>query len=386
MYGLKQAGEIWSSVLVTSLLSWKFKQSNIDPRVFLKKEGNQFVIIVTVVDDMMFVSNSPNMLETVKTKLRESFDVKFFGTLSSFIGWEIEQGNGYIRISQSRYTDETLTKHGLERANRAWTPLPSNLPSNINGKALSQPEHAKYRVTVGELLYLSVCTRPVLSFTVGFLARQVHAPNQFHLGYLKRVLRYLSDSRNLGIRYQCQASQDERTSLHASCDADWAGDKESRKSGSGFVVCLNSASISWKSRRQSIVALSSTEAEYISMYTFSKSLFWMRRLHWELQQVQPFTDDAKMPPTILYSENTAALSLAVNDQISAKSKHIEVRFHHIRQNVKNGVFVLRYIASSHQVADVLTKPVTYDVLKKLRPILLSERGKEILQRVNKSNV
>ena len=99
---------------------------------------------------------------------------------------------------------------------------------NSNGKALAQLEHAKYCATVGELLFLAFFTRTYLSFAIGFLARQVHAPNQFHLEYLKLVLRYLSGSRILGIRYQCQASQDERTFLHAFFDADWAGDKESR--------------------------------------------------------------------------------------------------------------------------------------------------------------
>ena len=106
------------------------------------------------------------------------------------------------------------------------------------------------------------------------------------------------------------------------------------------------------------------------MSTGSKSLFWIRCLHRELQEVQPFYWRCENAATILNSDNTVALSLALNDQISAKSKHIEVRFHHIRHHVKNEMFVLRYIASSHQVADLLTKSVTCDVLKKLRPKLL----------------
>lgn len=378
MYGLKQAGNIWCSLFIDTLTEWGFVKSKIDPRVLFKVDENnghkEFIIVVIVVDDMKFVSNSKRMLEHFKKKLAETFDVKLFGTISSFIGWEIHHNPDGIKITQVRYLETLLAKHGLSEANGAWSPLPTD--ANLTKACeedilLSRPQHANYRATIGELLYLSVCTRPDISFAVNALARNVHAPTLRHLGYVKRILRYLAGTRNLGVLYPSgKGGASTYYNIKAYADSDWAGDHDSRKSTSGLLVCMNGSPVFWKSRRQTVTALSSAEAEYIALSSCAKELVWIRRLVWELTNLQPYSKDAVVPTTSLYTDNTAAISMALRDQISAKSKHIEVKFHHVKDMSKLGILRLHHIGTANQVADILTKPVHREDLKRHRTSLL----------------
>jgi len=375
MYGLRQAGKIWGSLLCQTLLGWKFTQSSVDPRVFFKVVNNEFIIVVIVVDDMNFASNSTRLLDHFKLRLKATFDVKLFGQLRTFVGWEISQrGNGII-VSQSRYTRELLEKHNMQNANGVWTPLPldADVGSAEHGEPiLASIDHTKFRTSIGELLYLAVCSRPDISFAVAALARNVHAPTQRHMDHLRRVLRYLSGTRTLGICFprSCSESQE---GLQAFSDSDWAGCKKTRKSTTGFVVTLGGAPVSWKSVKQTVVSLSSAEAEYIALSTCAKELTWIRRLCWEMINRKPYVDIARLPTTTSFVDNTAALSMAKQDQISAKSKHVEVKFHHVKHLVSSGEIRLQYVPTNCQVADILTKSVSNPVLVKHREFLLVEK-------------
>ena len=372
MYGSKRAGKIWGSLLCETLLSWGFKQSLIDPRVFYKSVKQEFIIVVVVVDDLDFASSSTNLLDYFKKRLQATFDVKLFGSLRTFVGWEITQNDDGIAISQARYANELLTKHNLNQANAVWTPLPANAnisPAEDGEHILIPAMHSYYRTSIGELLYLAVCSRPDISFAVAALARHVHSPTTRHLNLLKRVMRYLSGTRNFGIRYN--RSRNHR-GLEAFADADWAGCRSSRQSTTGFVITYNGAPISWKSIKQTVVALSSAEAEYIAMSSCAKEMTWIRRLLWEFTNRQPFDDTATMSSVPLMVDSTAALGMAQQDNINAKSKHVEVKFHHIRSLVSDGVLALQHISTSDQVADVLTKAGSVHVLAKHRKTLLTD--------------
>ena len=196
IYGVKQAGNIWGSVVVHGdLIQWGFKVSKFDTRLYFLRVGGQFIIIALVVDDMAFATNSRDLLEQLKSKLSAKFDVKFFGSLSSFIGWNVTYTQQGIKVDQKEYARTLLRTCGLEKCNTVRSPLPIDanlLPTSLQEHLLSKRDHQTYRSIVGGLLYLSVCTRPDLSFPTGALARQMHAPCTRHFRYLKRILRYVA--------------------------------------------------------------------------------------------------------------------------------------------------------------------------------------------------
>lgn len=369
MYGLKQAGKIWGSLLLLHLLSWKFEQTSTDPRALILRRGPEVIIIIIVIDHMMFVTNSLQLLSEVKERLEREFDVKFFGSISSFICWDIRRSLSGIECSQQTYARKLISKHGLNHANGTWTPLPVNcdIRQAQQGEVhLQRKEHMEYRQLVGELLYLSVCTRPDISFAVGALARSLHAPTQRHSVLAKRVLRYVSGNSTLGIFYP----ETSNTGMQAYSDADWAGCLETRHSTSGFIISVNGAPVSWKSTKQSIVALSSAESEFVSLATASRELSWLRRIYAELSQGLHLNNCQPLAPTTIYTDSTAAIALIQRDGTNARTKHISVRYNFVKDLNKNGVISLQFIRSQFQLADILTKPVNANILRSILPFIL----------------
>lgn len=227
---------------------------------------------------------------------------------------------------------QILKKNVLDQANGAWTPLPTqaDLSATSNsGVPLAQKAHSYYHSTIGELLHLAVCTRPDISFSVSALARQVHAPSRRHLMLLKRLIRYLAGSKNVGITYLKQNRARHRMMLETFSDADWAGDSGGRKSTTGYIVTLEGAPVAWRSKKQTIVALSSAEAEYVSMSTCAKDLTWIQNLFWEITSLSANIDWYTIPRCTVFVENTAAISIAANEQVGSKNKHISVKYHHV---------------------------------------------------------
>ena len=224
MYGTKLDGKIWVSLLGTCLNSWKFTTSRYDARLYFFREGNEFVIVAIVVDAIAFASDSMHLMAWFKERLSAQFQVKLFGTLSSFTGWQISKEPDHIKDHQMRHAESFLLTHGLDHSNSVSTPLPLNadlLPANADEHLMSQKGHSKYRPIIGGLNYLAVCTRPDLSFPISVLARHLHAPTP-HMSYLKRILRYVSGTLYYGLnfRHNCNFNPD---SIVVCVDADWGG-------------------------------------------------------------------------------------------------------------------------------------------------------------------
>ena len=372
MYGLKQAGSIWGCLLIVQLISWGFIRIYSDQRVLVKVVGIEFVIMAIVVDDMIFISNSANLLDYLKKKLSSTFDVKLFGRPDHFIGWELHHDDRGITISQQRYVLDLLEKHNLHNANGVFTPLPTDGNFSLrapNDVPLPPRRHSRFRAAVGELLYLSVCTRPDISFAVSVLARCVHAPTVRHELFLKRIFRYLAGSPSLGIKYR--VGEEVSAILEAFSDADWAGCRESRKSTSGFLINYHGSPVVWKSSKQTIVALSSAEAEYVALSTCGKELVWVRRLFSEIFKSISPTATFDIETTPVFVDSTAVIGISSNPQIRSKSKHICVKYHHIRDLLENRVIRLVYIPTSDMLADILTKAASRKVMDTLLPLLLS---------------
>ena len=229
IYGVKQAGNIWGSVVHGDIVQWRFKVSKFDSRLYFLRIGEDFIIIALVVDDMCFATNNRELLDQLKFKLSAKFDVKFYGSLTYFIGWNITHAPQGLKLDQTEYARSLLKTCGMEHCKAVSSTLPIGadlLPASPHEQLqkllvwqnLSKRDHQAYRAIVGGLLYLSVCTRPHLSFPTSALARQMHAPCDRHFKYLKRILRYVAGTLEYGLFYPrlpCTPS-----SIGAAVDAD----------------------------------------------------------------------------------------------------------------------------------------------------------------------
>ena len=225
------------------------------------------------------------------------------------------------------------------------------LKATDNGKALKLQQ---YQSLVGSLMYLSVCSRPDLAYAVNNLARFSSKPNRSHWTAAKRVLRYLRGTANYGITFV----RSESGECLGYSDADWAGDREDRRSTSGYLFQIAGGPVSWKSRKQESVALSTAEAEYIALSSAAQETVWIRRLVTEL-------GNEPEGPTTLMEDNQSSIAMAKNPQFHGRAKHIDIRHHFIRERVNEGDIQLVYCPTGDMIADMLTKGLNRYQLKNL---------------------
>ena len=275
--------------------------------------------------------------------MMKTFDARDLGEASYFVGWEIERDRSMktLKITQKRMTKDLVVKYGLEEGKTKATPLSVGIKlSKDEGEMLDTREH-HYSELVGSLLYLSVCTRPDIAQAVGALARYMSKPTAQHWQAAKGVLRYLAGKADNGIVY----GQNERM-LVGYCDADYAGDLDTRRSTTGYVFLLNDGAISWSSRLQATVAVSTAEAEYMAAAQAVKEALWLRKLMMDLGK--------PLETVELHSDNQAALSLLKNPIASARSKHIDVIYHFARERVARKEVKFDYCRTDKMIADIMT--------------------------------
>ena len=210
---------------------------------------------------------------------------------------------------------------------------------------------------LGSLLYLSTRTRPDIAFAVNSVARFCSNPTKQHWTAVKRIFRYLRGTTWFGLLY----SKGESGALIGYSDADWGGDGNDYKSTSGYVFQIGGTAVSWRSKKQTCVALSTSEAEYIALSSAAQEAVWMRALNSDLKN-QP------SEPTVIFEDNQSAICLAKNPQFHGRSKHINIKFHFIREQVSTKTICLKYCPSEDMLADLLTKGISSDRFEKLRKL------------------
>ena len=267
----------------------------------------------------------------------------------------MKQDNSGIFISQEAYANSILKKFRMEHCNPVATPMKLGTKlSKFEGGA--SVDANLYQTLVGSLRYLT-CTRPDIAYSVGIVSRYMEDPKQSHWKAIKRILRYIQGTKSLGLFYSSTTDYN----LVGYSDSDWCGDVDDRKSTSGYLFFMGETAFTWYSKKQPIVSLSTCEAEYVSASYCVCHAIWLRRLLGELKIPQQRSTEIRI-------DNKSAIELAKNPVHHERSKHIDVRFHFIREHVKEKNVHLRHVVSHDQIADVLTKPLSrtlFDTYKRL---------------------
>jgi len=352
LYGLKQAPRAWHTKLKTEIQRMGFSTSETDPGLFIKNMEDDNVYILVYVDDILIAAKSKDSVKTVKTILMTAFDSRDLGDASYFLGWEIKRDRAKktLKVSQTKMTTNLIIKYGMDNAKTKTTALSPANKLTKQGEPLDTSTYG-YSELIGSLLYLSVCTRPDIAQAVGALARYMSKPTTDHWTTAKGVLRYLAGTVAHGINYGPSESE-----LEGYCDADYAGDIDTRRSTTGYVFILNGGIISWSSRLQATVAVSTAEAEYMAAAQAVNEALWLRKL----------IADIKIPlKTIqMYTDNQAALTLLKNPIASARSKHIDIVYHFARERVARKEVKFEYCPTSVMIADIMTKALAESKFEK----------------------
>ena len=332
VYGLKQSGRQWWKIVSAAIASAGFKPVPAEPCLFVRGSGAEIELIALYVDDIAIATKSNAKLQSTKDLLMSKFKIKDLGELTFILGMKVSyEISGAISISQEAYVRQLLVKYGMQQCKPAPTPLPSSISLTTTADE-DVVESFPFRECIGSLLYASVCTRPDISSAVNLLARFTDKPSSHHVSAIKHVLRYLQKHPSLGCRF---GGTSKATDLQLSVyvDADWAGDKIERKSVTGFVGFLNGP-IFWCSKRQLSVALSSTEAEYVSASTACQEVAWCRQLLHQLGFEQTTTQ--------IYEDNQATIALAISESVTRRCKHIDIRHHYLCDLVQNKIVRFEY--------------------------------------------
>ncbi|GJS90634.1 retrovirus-related pol polyprotein from transposon TNT 1-94 [Tanacetum coccineum] len=314
LFGLIQALHTRVCMLSSFLISQDFSKGSVDPTLFIHKDGKELLLVQIYVDDIIFDASTPRLCDLFSKITCSKFKMSMIGKISFFLGLQISQSPRGIFINQSKYALESLKKYSFDSYNPMDTPMveKSNLDKDKEGKAVD-PSH--YRCMIGTLLYLTA-SRPDLQFAICMCARYQARPTEKHLNAVKRIFRYLKRTVNRGLWYP----KDSSIALTTFADADHASCQDTRRSTSSSMQFLGDRLISWSSKRSQLTD-----------YGFGFN---------------------KIP---MYCDNKSAIALCCNNVQHSRSKHIDIRFHFIKEHVENGVIELYFVNTEYQLADIFTK-------------------------------
>ena len=382
LYGLKQSPRMWNKTIDDFMISLGFDKCESDHCVYVMRKvgkdgSDNLAFVVIYVDDLIIACNSLALLSTIKNALNKRFEMSDLGELKFCLGMEIDRNHdvGTVSVRQSKFLQSILAKFGMQDCKPVKTPQDPGLhltKSMCEGGCKHEESmiNVPYRQAVGCLMYLMVATRPDLAAAVGVLSQFASDPCPTHWQAPKHVFRYLQSTPTLGLVFGKRDDDAQDGGLHGFSDADWAGDHDSRRSTSGYVFVLNGGCVSWRSQKQRSVALSSTEAEYMALSEATQEAIWLKSFACELGEL------GKDDSILVFEDNQGSIALAKNPEFHKRTKHIDIRYHFVREKVESGEVAIEYCPTQDMLADIMTKPIAAPQFAALRSKLGILVGRE----------
>jgi Reverse transcriptase (RNA-dependent DNA polymerase) len=401
LYGLKQSAKNWNDCLSAYLEEIGMVRSIVDPCLFYYRDESGKVALLSVyVDDLILTGNASDAMNEIVKLLSQKFKVKDFGEVHQILGMIVtrDRDAGEMIIHQSSYIRTMLKSFDLVNVRSCKTPTPEDMYAQVTEAVFNNDERTidfDYRGAIGCLLYLANCTRPDIANGVRFLSAYVNNYTDIHVKLVKRMFKYLEIHADIGLKYD-SSNGDMLTSavssggnllraisnqLVAFSDASWADNYEDGTSNTGLCLMLGNCLIAWKSVKQRIIANSTMESEYIAM---SMSITEVQDIRNTLMEI--FTDTDRVVPiiessdsnaikcimkaTCIYGDNTAAITVGNMSYGTRRSRHINVRFHNVKNAVKEEVVKLEYIPTKSNKADFFTKCLGVATFRYLRGMFM----------------
>jgi hypothetical protein len=354
MFGLRQAPRAWHMRLKEELGNFEFVASMADAALFMGIIAGERVYLVLWVDDILAAARGAERIAKVKAHLAEKFDVRDLEEATYFLGMEVTRNREArtLKLTQKKLTGELVGRYGLADARARSVPLGTGDKLTKEGEPLDT-KRFPYSECVGSLLYLSVCTRPDIAQVVGALARYMAGPTEAHWRAALGVVRYLAGTAEDGVTFE--GSEE---TLVGYCDADYAGDVDTRRSTTGYVFLMYGGAVSWSSRLQPTVAASTVEAEYLSAAQAVKEAMWFRKLGGDL--------GLDLGTVQIYCHNQGAIRLLKHPIASQRSKHIDVIHHFARERVARKEVGFAHCRTEDMKADIMTKALAPGKFKKCK--------------------
>lgn len=321
-----------------------FKRLSSDAGIFVRRgKDGSLVVAVIYVDDALFAGVDKKLVDSLKEKFMSKWECRDLGDAREFLRMRITRRGNKIYIDQCAYLDKILKRCGMENSKTVDTPLPAGFqPEPTKGQADSALR-SKFQMVIGSLLYLMLGTRPDISFAVTKLAQFAANPSQEHLNKALYICRYLQGTKSYALCYD----GDSGLGVSAWTDSDWASDPNTRRSQTGFFLKLANGIFSWTSHAQKTIAHSSTEAEYMALSDCSRQVVWVRNLLEEIGY--------KLEAIPIAGDNQGSIFMASNPVTSKHSKHIDIRYHYIREVVERGLVDVLFVDGANNPADLFTK-------------------------------
>ena len=355
LYGLKQSGRQWYETISSFLTQNGFDKLKSEPCIFKKySKANLLCIIGLYVDDML-ITGTIQEINDIVNKIKLKFKISKSGNINYILGIKIEFYNNSYYISQKNFIENLLNNYNIKNIKKCKTPC-----TGVNNKLNNDPNFdiTVYKSAIGSLIYLAKSTRPDISFAVHYASRNCENPKLSDWKKVLNIFKYLNSTKNFKIKY------DGLGDINAYCDADFAGDTKDRKSTSGCLILMGKSAISWHSKKQSVVATSTAEAEYISTSECTKKVLWIRNI---LEELFNYNHSVT-----IFTDNMASKKSIENGEVNTKLKHIAIKYHFNRDNIINRKIKLMYKNTEEMLADVLTKNVNGPKMKKFTDKIFSE--------------
>lgn len=356
IYGLKKSPKCWNRKFDSLMIQNDFIRSQNDYCLYTKCKQNKLYLLIYV-DDVLILGTDKNEVTDLKNLLNKNFYMKDLGIISQYLGIQIEQNLelGYTELSQENYLKNVLKRFQMHNCKSISTPLDSNLDLKFFQTEENNVELQKLcRKIIGSIMYAALATRPDLCESISILSRFQSKANENLYKSLKRVLRYIQGTIKLKLLFKPNGNI-----LTGYVDSDWGGDTTDRKSTTGFVFKMFDCTISWTSKKQQNVSISSTESEYVALSLAVTEACWLRKLLLDFQL--EFNE-----PIQMYEDNRAAICLANSPENNKRLKHLDIKFYFIKEKIDEGIVKIVYVKTEDQIADLFTKPLSRVKFEKFR--------------------